>query len=146
MSDVNALDALVAYAQEVVFGYEVTLAHAPLTSNDRRTLTGFKSQAELAAATLRGALERANGEPSPPPDPKTAPPASDPTTRGYLRDVITAEELAVGSYYNALQTMTDKRHLTGAAAFMAQAGRRLVVLRHRAGEELLPKAFETGAA
>jgi len=146
MSDVNALDALVAYAQEVVFGYEVTLREAPLGPNDRRTLTRFKTQSEFAAATLRSALEREGGKPLPAPDPATAPPAADPSRRGYLRDVITAEELLVGSYYNGLQSLSDKRHLSGAAAFMRQAGRRLVVLRHLVGEELLPRAFETGAA
>jgi len=93
---------------------------------------------------LRRALEQDGGTPSPPPDPATAPPPADPSRRGYLRDVIGAEDASIQGYYAALQNLRDQRHLAGAAAFMAQAGRRLVVLRKLAGEPLLPRAFETG--
>jgi hypothetical protein len=61
-----------------------------------------------------------------------------------MGDLITAEELAVGGYYAALQSLNDARHVRGCAAFMAQAGRHLVVLRQLAGRPLLPRAFETG--
>ena len=146
MSDRGTLDALVAYQQEVVFGYDVTLAKAPLTRQDRLTLTGFRRDAHQAATALRAALEQEGGTPSPPPDPKTAPPPSDPSREGFLRDVISAEEAAVASYYRALQDLSEPRHLRGGAAFMAQSGRRLVVLRHMTGSPVLPRAFETGGA
>ena len=142
--DRGPLEALVAYAQQVVFGYEVALAKAPLTRGDRATLTRFRAEAAAAAAALRHALEQDGGKPSPPPDPATAPPPADPSRRGYLRDLIGAEEASIQGYYASLQSLRDPRHLQGAAAFMAQAGRRLVVLRKLAGEPLLPRAFETG--
>ena len=146
MSDQGTLDALVAYQQEVVFGYDVTLAKAPLTRTDRVTLTGFRRDAHQAATALRAALRQEGGTPPPPPDPGSAPPPSDPTRKGFLRDVITVEEAAVGSYYRALQDLSEERHLQGSAAFMAQCGRRLVVLRRMTGAPLLPTAFETGGA
>jgi hypothetical protein len=80
------------------------------------------------------------------PDPDTTTPPSDPSRRGWLRAIVSGEEASVASYYRALQGLTGERHLAGAAAFMAQAGRRLVVLRHLAAEPLLPRAFETGGA
>jgi hypothetical protein len=140
------LSALVAYQQEVLFGYEVALRQGPFGERDRATFEHFRSDAQQAAAALRKALEDQGGKPSPPPDPATAPPPTDPSRRGYLGDLITAEELAVGGYYTALQSLEDERHLRGCAAFMAQAGRHLVVLRQLAGRPLLPRAFETGSA
>jgi hypothetical protein len=145
-NDRGPLIALVAYQQEVVFGYEVTLAQAPLEPAERTTLEHFRRDAQQAATALRKALEAEGAKPSAPPDPKTAPPATDPTLRGYLHDVIVAEQAAVASFYTALQGLTDTRHVNGSAAFMAQAGRRLVVLRHLAGDPLLPRTFETGGA
>jgi hypothetical protein len=145
-TDRGPLAALVAYQQEVVFGYEVALQEAPLRRTDRDALDGFRRESLQAAAALRKALQDEGGKPPPPPDPATAPPPGDPSRRGYLRDLITAEELAVGSYYTAMQSLEDARHLQGSAAFMAQAGRRLVVLRELAGDPLLPHAFETGTA
>jgi hypothetical protein len=145
-NDRGPLSALVAYEQEVVFGYVVALRKAPFGDRDRGILEPFRRDAEQAAAALRKALEQDGGKPSPPPDPATAPAPADPSRPGYLRDLITAEEASLQGYYSALQQLTDERHLAGAAAFMAQAGRRLVVLRKLAGERLLPRAFETGGA
>ena len=146
MSDVNALSALVAYQQEVVFGYQIVLSKAPLRTSDRPTLKGFQSDASQAADALRSALKEAGGTPAPLPDPRLAPPPKDPSRDGYLRELIVAENNGVASFYNMLQQMTDTRHLQGAAAFMAQGGRRLVVLRHLVGDPLLPRSFETGSA
>jgi hypothetical protein len=143
-NDQGPLGALVAYQQEVLFGYEVVLRQGPFSARDRATFTRFRDDAQQAAAALRKALEDEGGKPSPPPDPATAPPPGDPSRRGYLGDLITAEQLAVGGYYTALQSLQDERHLRGCAAFMAQAGRHLVVLRQLAGRALLPRAFETG--
>jgi hypothetical protein len=145
-TDRTPLAALVAYQQEVVFGYEVALHKAPLRRTDRGTLERLRRESKQAAAALRKALQDEGGKPPAPPDPATAPPPGDPSRRGYLRDLITAEELAVGSYYTAMQSLEDERHLQGSAAFMAQAGRRLVALRELAGDPLLPRAFETGSA
>ena len=137
------LDALVAYQEEVVVRYERALSNGPF--RDRATLEQFRRDAGQAAAALRKALEDAGGKPPPVPDRATAPPPADRSRRGYLRDLISAEKAAVASYYAALQDLEGERHLAGAAAFMAQAGRRLVVLRDLAGDELLPSAFETGS-
>jgi hypothetical protein len=145
-SDAETLTALVAYAQEVVFGYDVTLARAPLAKTDRMTLQRFRRDAASSVAALRSALVQAGGTPPVPPDPRTAPPPSSPTRRGYLEDVITAESALVARYYTAFQELTGQRHITGSAAFMAAAGRRLVVLRHLVGDPLLPRSFETGSA
>jgi hypothetical protein len=145
-ADRTVLSALVAFQQVVVYGYQNTLAKAPLTPAQRPPLQRFERETEVAAAALRAALRRAGGTPTPAPNPATAPPPADPSARGYLRDVITAEEDAVQSYYQAFQSLTDKRHIQGSAAFMAAAGRRLVELRKMAGEPLLPRAFETGGA
>ena len=145
-SDRGPLEALVAYAQEVVFGYDQALAKAPLTASDSDTLRRFRIEAAGAAKALRRALEQEGGKPAPLPDPALAPPPSDPSRRGWMRDLITAEENSVQSYYTSLQQLTDERHLAGAAAFMTQAGRHLVELRRRAGEPPVPRAFETGAA
>ena len=145
-ADAGPLGALVAYQQQVVLGYELALGKAPLDDRDRRLLEPFRRDAEQAAAALRAALEHAGGKPLPKPDPATAPAPSDASRRGYVRGLIAAEEAAVAGYYAALQDMSDERHLAGGAAFMAQAGRRLVALRKLAGEQLLPRAFETGGA
>jgi hypothetical protein len=145
-ADAPTLTALVAYEQEVVFGYDVTLAKAPLAPGDRATFTRFRHEAATAVAALRSALRQAGGTPPVPPDPKTAPPPADPSRAGYLRDVITVEEAAVARYYEAFQELTDERHIKGSAAFMAESGRRLVVLRSLVGAPLLPRAFETGGA
>lgn len=145
-SDAETLTALVAYAQEVVFGYDVTLARAPLLKDDRGSLQRLRRDAAGSVAALRSALEEAGGTPSVPPDPRTAPPPSDPSRRGYLEDVITAENALVARYYTAFQELTGQRHIKGSAAFMAAAGRRLVVLRHMSGDPLLPRSFETGSA
>jgi hypothetical protein len=146
MSDVNALSALVAYQQEVVFGYDIVFAKAPLRASDRPTLERFQRDATQAADALRTALKQAGGTPAALPDPRLAPPPKDPSRSGYLRELTLAERNAVASFYNALQQITDERHLRGAAAFMAQGGRRLVVLRHLVGDPLLPRSFETGSA
>ncbi|HEX6712531.1 MAG TPA: hypothetical protein VF066_04065 [Thermoleophilaceae bacterium] len=144
--DQGPLKGLVAYQQEVVFGYEVALRKGPFSRRERQMLQRFRDDAGQAAAALRKALEDAGGKPAARPDPAAAPPPGDPSKRGYLADLMRAEQLAVGGYYAALQTLEDERHLRGAAAFMAQAGRRLVVLRGLAGKPLLPRAFETGTA
>lgn len=149
MSAVNdraPLAGLVAYEQQVLFGYEVTLAQAPLDPAQRKTIESFRAQSAQSAATLRKALRAVGGTPSPPPNPAQAPQATDPSLRGYLRDVVIAEEQAVQAYYDAFQSLADPRHIAGAAAFMAQSGRRLVVLRKLSGQELLPRSFETGGA
>jgi hypothetical protein len=144
--DRQPLEALVAYQQEVVFGYVVALREAPFGDRDRGTLEPFRRDATLASAALRRALEAADGKAPAAPDADNPPPRTDNSRAAFLRDLITVEETAVASYYTALQGLEEKRHLNGAAAFMAQAGRRLVVLRHLAGEPLLPRAFETGGA
>lgn len=144
--DANTLTALVAYAQEVLFGYEVTLRQAPLSDTQRRTIERLGAQAGGATDSFSHALARAGGTVPAPPDPNTAPPRKDNSLRGFLSDVITAEESAVARYYTALQELTDDREVAGTAAFMKQAGQRLVVLRQLAGKPLLPRAFETGGA
>lgn len=143
-TDRGPLAGLVAYSQEVVFGYTVALRRGPFDATERRKLRQLDAQAQAAVAALRRALEQQGGKPSPPPDPATAPPPGDPSKHGYLADLILAEELAVAAYYETLQTIEDERHLRAAAAFMAQSGQRLVLLRGLAGRPLLPRAFETG--
>jgi hypothetical protein len=71
-----------------------------------------------------------------------------PPTPGHitLDTLIAAEEALVAGCYSALQDLKQERHLKGCAAFMADAGRRLVALRKLAGDPLLPRAFETGGA
>jgi hypothetical protein len=145
-SDRGPLTALVAYQQEVVFGYIVALRKAPFGDRDRGTLERFRRDAEQTVATLRAALQREGVNPPPVPDPNAAPPQADPSRRGFLESIIGAEEAAVASYYTALQGLSDEGHVKGCAAFMAQGGRRLVVLRQLAGQSLLPHAFETGGA
>jgi hypothetical protein len=145
-SDAETLTALVAYAQEVVFGYDVTLTRAPLAKVERMTLQRFRRDAASSVAALRSALVQAGGTPPVPPDPRTAPPPSSPPRRGYLEDLITAENALVARYYTAFQELTGQRHITRSAAFMAAAGRRLVVLRDLVGDQLLPRSFETGSA
>lgn len=139
------LTALVAYEQQVVFSYQVALVKAPLSMRQRATAERFATQAGQAAATLRRSLRALGGTPPPAPDPALAPPAADTSARAYLRQVVAAEESSVQAYFTAFQSLTDTRHVAGAAAFMAQAGRRLVVLRQLSGEQLLPRAFENGA-
>jgi hypothetical protein len=145
-TDRGPLSGLVAYQQQVAFGYEIALRDGPFDARERQTLRRFHADAEQAVAALRKALEDEGGNPPPPPDPATAPPPSGPGKHGYLADLITAEEMATAAYYAALQTLENERHLSGAAAFMAQTGRHLVVLRNLAGKPLLPRAFESGGA
>lgn len=146
MSDAATLTAMVAYAQEVVFGYQVTLAKAPLTKDERATLQRFGAQASADADVLRAALQKAGGTAPARPDPNTAPPPKNPSLNGFLSDVITVEEASVARCYEALQELSDPHYFKGTAAIMAQGGRRLVVLRKMTGRQLLPRAFETGGA
>jgi hypothetical protein len=145
VTDRGPLAGLLAYQQEVVFGYAVALRRGPFDARERATFQRFHDDAAAAAAALRKALEDEGGTPSAPPDPAKAPPPSEPGKSGYLADLIEVEELAVSGYYASMQNLEDERHLRGAAAFMAQAGRRLVELRKQAGRPLLPRAFETGS-
>jgi hypothetical protein len=144
-TDRGPLAGLVAYQQEVVFGYAVALRRGPFDARERQTLERFHDDSAQAAAALRKALEDEGGTPSAPADPATAPAPRDASKRGYLADLIEVEELAVSGYYASMQNLEDERHVRGAAAFMAQSGRRLVVLRKQAGRSLLPRAFETGS-
>jgi hypothetical protein len=134
-SDRAPLSALVAYQQEVVSTYDAALGGA--SADDRESLEALRRRAEQAAAALRRALAAVGAKAA-----ATTGPASNPGLRGLIR----AEEALVSSYYVALQSLDDERHLKAAAAFMADTGRRLVVLRNLAGEELLPRPFETGGA
>jgi ferric-dicitrate binding protein FerR (iron transport regulator) len=145
-TDTGPLTGLVAYEQAVAAGYTAALQKAPLNKRDRPTLESFRRQVEESAAALRKALQAAGGKAPAPPDPATTPPPQDPSRRGWLRALVSGEEASVAGYYEALQSLIDERHLNGSAAFMAQSGRRLVVLRDLAGEPLLPRAFETGLA
>ena len=146
--DASLLEVLVAYEQETVYAYDVALANAGLGRADTAPLTRLRGEAARAAAALRKVLRREGG---------TAPPArergsekGDPatareTTRAqYLDAIVAAESRTVGGYYVALQAIDDEKLLAGAAAFMAQGGRRLVLLRELAGDPLLARAFETG--
>jgi hypothetical protein len=145
-SDRAPLAALVAYQQQVVLGYQVALAKAPLSHSERATLTRFGADARQAAAALRAALRSEGGTPGPIPDPATAPLPSEAKLHGFVEGLITVEEASVAGYYDGMQALEDQRHLSGTAAFMAQAGRRLVVLREMAGDPPLPRNFETGGA
>jgi hypothetical protein len=143
--DRGPLSALVAFEQLVAFSYDVTLSKAPLRAGDRPVLERFRAEAADAVAILRRATKQDGGAPPPPPDPALAPPLADPSRKGYLRDLVAAEENAVARYYAALHELVDTRHLAGSAALMAASGRRLVILRQLAGEAPLPRAFETGS-
>jgi hypothetical protein len=144
MSDAPLLEVLVAYEQATVYAYDITLANAQLDGSDRRTLERLRGQTQEAAAALAGVLEREGGTAppqtsrSPKGDPGTA------TREDFLEGVLAAEERTVGGYYVALQSIQKKKLLAGTAAFMAQTGRRLVVVRDLAGKPALPRAFETG--
>lgn len=126
-NDRAPLAALFAYQQEVVARYAA--AADP-------KLERLRAEAEDAARVLRRALVATGGKPSPSPR----------SDEGSLRAIIEAEEALVAGYYSAMQSFAEARHMSGAAALMAQAGRRLVALRDLAGGPLLPRAFETGGA
>jgi hypothetical protein len=149
-NDKGLLEVLVAYQQEVVFRYEVALQSGPFDGRDRGALKKLRDQAATAAAALRKALVENGG--TPPPEKPIAfaklPPevARKSDRHGYLRAVVTAEEGVVSGFYVALQALVDERLVRGTAAFMAEGGRRLVLLRDLAGDPLLPRAFETGGA
>jgi hypothetical protein len=146
--DTALLEALFAYQQEVVFAYELALDSGPLRASDKPALTKLRDEAAQEAAVLRKAVVAGGGTPVAPRPTGSAqlPPAvahaSD--RRGYLRYIITSEEAAVNGFYVALQALVTERLVRGAAAFMGQGGRRLVVLRDLAGDPLVPRAFETG--
>ena len=140
------LAGLVAFQQAVAAEYAAALAKAPLAPGDRATLGRFRGEAGEAAAALRHALVDADGKPPAAADPAAIPPPPDPTRAAWLAAIIGAEQASVAACYAALQGLEDERHLRAATAFMAQAGRRLVVLRGLAGKPLLPRAFETGTS
>jgi hypothetical protein len=125
-NDSGALAALAAYQREVLALYDSLLATE--RGRERETLARLRSRAAQVSAAL----------------PKTASPSAPADVT--LAALIAAEEALIASYYTALQNLSEERHLKGAAAFMADAGRRVVVLRDLAGEPLVPRAFETGGA
>jgi hypothetical protein len=147
-NDTALLEALLAYQQEAVFAYELALRSGPLRGRDREVLGNQRDQAAEAAVALRKAVVRSGGTPIAPRPPSTAqlPPevARESDRRGYLHYIVSTEEAAVNGFYVALQALEEKKLVRGAAAFMAQGGRRLVVVRDLAGDPLLPRAFETG--
>lgn len=126
-ADTGPLNALAAYQQAVVSAYDAVIAAA--SGSDAETLRKLRTRAAGAAAAL----------PKPPP----AAPAPDDTT---LDQLIALEEALIANCYTGLQNVSQERHLKGVAAFMADAGRRVVALRKLAGQRLLPRAFETGGA
>lgn len=140
-TDRGPLAGVGAYQGAVAAEYGAALAEGAFGDAQRATLERFRAQALEAARSLREAVADEGGR-----APAAADPGSIPAPRDWLRDVIRVEELAVAAYYAALQGLEHERNLRAAAAFMAQSGRRLVVLRQLAGEPLLPRAFETGAA
>jgi hypothetical protein len=123
-ADAGPLRALAAYQREVVEQYDARLRKA----SDQQTLAQLRARASSASAVL--------------------PKAASPPTPGdvTLDTLIAAEEALVAGCYAALQDLTQDRHLRACAALMADAGRRLVVLRKLAGHPLVPRAFETGFA
>lgn len=143
------LEALLAYQRQVVSAYELALRSAPLKPADGPILTRQRDQAAEAAEALRKAVVRSGGTPVGQPAPSAELPpqvAREPGGRAYLAYIVAAEEAAVNGFYVALQSLTEARVMRGVAAFMAQGGRRLVVVRNMAGEPLVPRAFETGVA
>jgi hypothetical protein len=142
-TDTPFLEALFAYQRAAVFAYDEALRSGAIDRGDRATLAGLRDQAAEAAAALRAAVVRNGGKPLAPPS--TAPgPASGRAEE--LGAILAAEEAAVTGFYVSLQALADLKLVRGVAAFMAQAGRRLVVVRDLAGDPMLPRAFETGGA
>ena len=126
-TDTGPLTVIAAYHRAVIGAYDALIAKAHGT--ERADLKRLRLRAANAAAAL-------------PKPPSTTPVATDAT----LDQLIQIEEALIASCYTALQNVGDERHLKGIAAFMADAGRRVVVLRDLGGKPLLPRAFETGGA
>lgn len=125
--DEGPLTVIAAYHRAAIGAYDALIAKADGTQ--RTTLRQLRARAANAAAAL-------------PKPPATTPVPADAT----LDQVIELEEALIASCYTALQNVGDDRHLKGIAAFMADSGRRVVVLRNLAGKPLLPRAFEIGVA
>jgi hypothetical protein len=147
-ADAGLLELLSAFQDAVVFSYEVALRSAPLQSADRGRLIPLRDEAASEAEQLLQAVRSAGGKPPPrralalaklPPEI-----ARRATRDDYLRDVARREEVATSGWYAALRQLADPRLQSGAAAFMAAGGRRLVVLRWMVRDALVPRAFETG--
>ena len=126
-TDTGPLTVIAAYHRAVIGAYDALIAETHGTQ--RATLKRLRLRAANAAAAL--------------PKPPSATPVATDATIGQL---IQIEEALIASCYTALQNVADERHLKGIAAFMADAGRRVVVLRDLGGKPLLPRAFETGGA
>ena len=124
-TDAGPLTVIAAYHRAAIGAYDALIAKAQ--GAQRGTLEHLRTRAANAAAAL-------------PRPPATAPVPTDAT----LEQLIQLEEALIASCYTALQNVSDARHLKGIAAFMADSGRRVVVIRHLAGKPLLPRAFETG--
>jgi hypothetical protein len=146
--DRGLLEVLVRYGEVVVFSYELALHSAPLRGRDRATLRTLSNLATLEDDAIRLALKR-NGGFAPPRRPvefaKLPPQIAHKAGRdAYLRYVVRNEEGLVSGWYATVQKFTDVKLVEGAAKFMADGGRRLVLVRRMAGLPLLPRAFETG--
>lgn len=125
-SDTGPLSVLAAYHRAVIGAYDALIRDAQAGA-ERSTLRQLRTRAAGAAGAL-------------PKPPSTTPVPADAT----LDQLIALEDALIASCYTALQNAGDERHLRAIAAFMADAGRRAVVLRKLAGRPLLPRAFETG--
>jgi hypothetical protein len=141
----TVLEALLAYQQQAVFAYDLALRRAPLKPADRRVLAQQRDRAAGVAGALRSAVVRSGGTPIAPPQATAAEVAKQQGLEDYLRYIVAAEEAAVNGFYVALQSLAGARVVRGVAAFMAQGGRRLVIVRNLTGDKLVPRAFETGA-
>jgi hypothetical protein len=138
---------LVAYQQEVQLAYDLALRDPPLSAQQRKTLQELRDQAALVAEALRSVVAQSGGDPVPGRSlASVKTPVPTPALREFLRNIVKTEEAVIAGYYGALQSIASAHRLRGIAAFMAQAGRRLVVVRELAGDPLLPRAFETGQA
>jgi hypothetical protein len=142
--DTGTLELLATYADTVVVAYDVALRRAPLHSGDRPRLLKLRGAAESDRASLRSTVAR-RGATLPASLGIAAVPAAPAWGRAdYLRAIVGSEETFVAGWYEALQSIVDPVVTGDGGAFMARAGRRLVVLREMASLPLLPRAFETG--
>jgi hypothetical protein len=64
--------------------------------------------------------------------------------QAFASYALALESEAVGAYVDALATLRDRTLLQPLGSIMTCEGQHLVALRRVAGEELLPRAFESG--
>jgi len=140
------LQAAIGLEQTAVLAYDTAASSGLLKGPVKAAAERFRRHEQEHADGLIAALRGMGGTSPPKPNSARDVPglSSVASQADVLSFAIELEMMAVAAYYDAAQKLKDASLLQTAVAIMANEGQHLVVLRHAAGRNRVPNAFETG--